>query len=214
VIMFSLCRYARVSAPRDDKTRWIRSESGRMEYWSDSVHSARGQTSVPRLKQNETVIRIRDEEREKAATMISHSIPHCVFSYSKIIAANVEFPPEHFGSVSDSAVDLVKKLLTSDPTARFNCDEALRHPWVQGGNEISNPKEKQDAEKKELNFLFFIGTGPAPSTPIASMQDLHKFNMSRRFQNTGKQLMTCQRFSLLAKEEAAQDSIARNQFSP
>merc|ERR1712232_121509 len=40
--------------------------------------------------------------------------------------------PRWASNVSDSAKDLLSKLLNTEPSQRFTAEQALRHPWVQG----------------------------------------------------------------------------------
>ena len=53
-----------------------------------------------------------------------------LFAMIKSGFLDVLSPP--WDEVSDGAKDLVRKLLTVDPTQRLSCSEALKHPWVTG----------------------------------------------------------------------------------
>ena len=54
------------------------------------------------------------------------------------------------GHLSDSAIDLILKLMEKDPTKRLTAYEMLQHPWVQGETAL---KEKiQDSDKKLSRF--------------------------------------------------------------
>jgi len=50
--------------------------------------------------------------------------------YHKIIHAEYKFDPEFWGNVSDSAKDLIEKLLVLDPAKRLTVDGILSHPWI------------------------------------------------------------------------------------
>ena len=50
--------------------------------------------------------------------------------FQQIQAAKYSFEGEEWEGVSDSAKDLVSRLLTSSPTARLKVDQALHHPWL------------------------------------------------------------------------------------
>lgn len=41
------------------------------------------------------------------------------------------FPNKYWGSVSENAIDMVKKLLTVDPKRRLTTKQAMSHPWLQ-----------------------------------------------------------------------------------
>ena len=38
---------------------------------------------------------------------------------------------KQWNSISDSAKDLVKKMLNLDPNSRIKVEEALEHPWIK-----------------------------------------------------------------------------------
>jgi len=111
--------------------------------------------------------------------------------YSKISKGEYSFPDENWKCVSEEAKDLIKRLLCVDPAARLDCTGTLAHPWL--------------SEATPSRAL------PAPMSKVAVgfNENLKKFNTIRRFQNTGKQLMNCQRFVNYHKEETAADEYAR-----
>ena len=39
------------------------------------------------------------------------------------------FSDECWSFVSDDAKDLINKLLVVDPSKRYTCEQALKHPW-------------------------------------------------------------------------------------
>lgn len=43
-----------------------------------------------------------------------------------------EFPSPYWDDVSESAKDLVKRLLNVDPKHRMTAADLLNHPWVSG----------------------------------------------------------------------------------
>ncbi|XP_016288010.1 serine/threonine-protein kinase Chk2 isoform X2 [Monodelphis domestica] len=49
----------------------------------------------------------------------------------QIISGKYKLIPEVWKAVSDTALDLVKKLLVVDPKKRYTTEEALAHPWLQ-----------------------------------------------------------------------------------
>ena len=44
-----------------------------------------------------------------------------------------DFPEPYWTEISDSAKDLVRKLLTVDPRQRYTAAQVLQHPWITGG---------------------------------------------------------------------------------
>jgi len=52
--------------------------------------------------------------------------------FSIIKRGRYAFPSEEWSDISDSAKDLIGKLLEMNPKKRLTATEALRHPWVAG----------------------------------------------------------------------------------
>lgn len=52
--------------------------------------------------------------------------------YELIKRAKFEFPSPYWDDVSDSAKDLIKRLLCVDPKRRLKAEEILAHPWMAG----------------------------------------------------------------------------------
>lgn len=51
--------------------------------------------------------------------------------FEQVLKGELDFVSEPWPSVSESAKDLVKKMLVRDPKKRLTAHEVLRHPWVQ-----------------------------------------------------------------------------------
>uniref|UniRef100_A0A7N0ZZR1 non-specific serine/threonine protein kinase n=1 Tax=Kalanchoe fedtschenkoi TaxID=63787 RepID=A0A7N0ZZR1_KALFE len=51
--------------------------------------------------------------------------------FEEILHGNLDFSSDPWPCISDSAKDLVKKMLVRDPKYRISAREALCHPWVQ-----------------------------------------------------------------------------------
>jgi len=51
--------------------------------------------------------------------------------YEKIKKGQYEFLRPYWDPISDSAKDLIRKMLTVDPAKRITCDDALLHPWLK-----------------------------------------------------------------------------------
>ena len=67
------------------------------------------------MRSSETRGRIHDENEPRLFKKIAHGI--------------YDFDDEVWDKVSDEAKDLIKKLLTVEPSKRLNATEALRHEW-------------------------------------------------------------------------------------
>jgi serine/threonine protein kinase len=53
--------------------------------------------------------------------------------YKQIKKGQYDFPDPYWEQISDSAKDLVRKLLTVDPKQRYTAEQVLKHPWIAGG---------------------------------------------------------------------------------
>lgn len=56
----------------------------------------------------------------------------------------------YVGHLSDSAVDVIKKLMEPDPNKRMTAYELLHHPWVQG--KTAATEKMEDSDKKLSHF--------------------------------------------------------------
>ncbi|KAL4583127.1 hypothetical protein LXL04_007691 [Taraxacum kok-saghyz] len=72
---------------------------------------------------------------------------HCVDTFKthtisgnqqKIIRSVVDFKRDPWPKVSDTAKDLVKKMLNPDPNSRLTAQEVLDHPWIQNAKKAPN----------------------------------------------------------------------------
>eukprot|EP01097_Dermamoeba_algensis_P000578 TRINITY_DN11_c0_g1_i1.p1 TRINITY_DN11_c0_g1~~TRINITY_DN11_c0_g1_i1.p1 ORF type:complete len:338 (-),score=85.80 TRINITY_DN11_c0_g1_i1:30-1043(-) len=52
--------------------------------------------------------------------------------YDSIIDGGFSYPEPYWTGISDSAKDLINKMLVVDPSRRLTAEECLKHPWVQG----------------------------------------------------------------------------------
>ncbi|KAK6149288.1 hypothetical protein DH2020_016813 [Rehmannia glutinosa] len=59
--------------------------------------------------------------------------------FDAILKGHVDFESEPWPSISDSAKDLVGKMLTQDPKKRITAAEVLEHPWIKGGEASDKP---------------------------------------------------------------------------
>ncbi|XP_071690517.1 calcium-dependent protein kinase 20-like isoform X1 [Rutidosis leptorrhynchoides] len=51
--------------------------------------------------------------------------------FEQVLKGDLDFASEPWPSISESAKDLVRKMLVRDPKRRLTAPEVLRHPWVQ-----------------------------------------------------------------------------------
>jgi len=52
--------------------------------------------------------------------------------FEQIKNGKYDFPDPWWSNISDQAKDLVKKMMTVDPKARYSIDDCLKHPWISG----------------------------------------------------------------------------------
>eukprot|EP01112_Ceratiomyxa_fruticulosa_P011462 TRINITY_DN3107_c0_g1_i1.p1 TRINITY_DN3107_c0_g1~~TRINITY_DN3107_c0_g1_i1.p1 ORF type:complete len:570 (-),score=111.51 TRINITY_DN3107_c0_g1_i1:84-1793(-) len=106
--------------------------------------------------------------------------------FEQISFGVLEFPIELWYDISDSAINLITRLMTEDPNKRLTVEEALLHPWLREGpvyisqqNAIHTPKrtyqDQSVANTPQLHTQYFT---PSASTPIQSLSPLDSPNMS------------------------------------
>lgn len=59
-----------------------------------------------------------------------------------ILQGNYTFPSPYWDSVSESAKDLIKKMLKVNPDERITASEALRHDWISQGDFVPSLNRK------------------------------------------------------------------------
>jgi calcium-dependent protein kinase len=59
--------------------------------------------------------------------------------FVEILKCKIDFVREPWPSISDSAKDLVEKMLTEDPKRRITAAQVLEHPWIKGGEAPEKP---------------------------------------------------------------------------
>ncbi|CAE6136383.1 unnamed protein product [Arabidopsis arenosa] len=59
--------------------------------------------------------------------------------FVEILKGEIDFVSQPWPFISDSAKDLVKKMLTEDPKRRITAAEVLEHPWIKGGEAPDKP---------------------------------------------------------------------------
>jgi calcium/calmodulin-dependent protein kinase I len=58
--------------------------------------------------------------------------------FKSIRKARYHFDSPYWDAISDSAKDLISKLLVVDPKQRYSAEQTLQHPWIQGSLSKSN----------------------------------------------------------------------------
>lgn len=70
----------------------------------------------------------------------------------RICASKYVFWPQHFEGVSETAKDLVAKLLLVDPAARLTTEQILAHPWIREyDRQAETPLVAQQANLRAFN---------------------------------------------------------------
>lgn len=59
--------------------------------------------------------------------------------YKQIKKGEFDFPAPYWTNISESAKDLVRKLLTVDPAQRYTAKQVLEHPWISGTTASAKP---------------------------------------------------------------------------
>lgn len=76
----------------------------------------------------------------------------------QIMGGHYSFPKQYWEDVSETAIDLMKKMMVVDPNKRLTFDEVLAHPWLQ-----------DETMKQKANVLMYpepLNMGP-PTVPAA-----------------------------------------------
>ncbi|XP_047337638.1 calcium-dependent protein kinase 2-like [Impatiens glandulifera] len=58
--------------------------------------------------------------------------------FDAILEGSIDFDSDPWPSISESAKDLVRKMLTKDPKKRITSQQVLEHPWIREDGEASN----------------------------------------------------------------------------
>ncbi|XP_016127177.1 calcium/calmodulin-dependent protein kinase type 1D-like [Sinocyclocheilus grahami] len=72
--------------------------------------------------------------------------------YKLIIKAEYEYDSPYWDDISDSAKEFIVHLLQKDPAKRFNCDQALQHPWISGGAALDKNIHGSVSAQIQKNF--------------------------------------------------------------
>ncbi|NXX42489.1 KCC1G kinase, partial [Tricholaema leucomelas] len=72
--------------------------------------------------------------------------------FEKIKEGYYEFESPFWDDISDSAKDFIRHLLEKNPTTRFTCEEALRHPWINGNTALHRDIYPSVSAQIQKNF--------------------------------------------------------------
>ncbi|XP_077565642.1 calcium/calmodulin-dependent protein kinase type 1D [Stigmatopora nigra] len=72
--------------------------------------------------------------------------------FEQILRADYEFDTPYWDDISDSAKDFISNLMEKDPTKRFTCDQALRHPWIAGDTALCKNIHESVSRQIRKNF--------------------------------------------------------------
>ncbi|KFW91829.1 Calcium/calmodulin-dependent protein kinase type 1G, partial [Phalacrocorax carbo] len=72
----------------------------------------------------------------------SHAIQLCYY----------EFESPFWDDISESAKDFIRHLLEKNPNTRFTCEEALRHPWINGNTALHRDIYPSVSAQIQKNF--------------------------------------------------------------
>uniref|UniRef100_A0A7N0R9P3 non-specific serine/threonine protein kinase n=1 Tax=Kalanchoe fedtschenkoi TaxID=63787 RepID=A0A7N0R9P3_KALFE len=61
--------------------------------------------------------------------------------FDAILKGKLSFEEKPWPTISDSAKNLIKRMLTMDPRQRITAAEALEHPWLKGGDASDKPMD-------------------------------------------------------------------------
>ncbi|CAJ0768221.1 23815_t:CDS:10 [Entrophospora sp. SA101] len=56
--------------------------------------------------------------------------------FESIMSGEYDFEEEYWSEISDSAMDLIEKMLTHDPSKRITAKEACKHPWFESAKKV------------------------------------------------------------------------------
>jgi len=89
--------------------------------------------------------------------------------FEKIMAGSYTFPSPYWDKISESAKDLIKKMLVVEPKQRYSSKQVMDHPWIQGLAPVSDDQletvqgqlKKHQATESKVTVL--------TSAPVARM---------------------------------------------
>lgn len=101
--------------------------------------------------------------------------------YQRVLSKEAYFPSEEWGNVSEEAKNLVRGMLSKDPTKRLTADECLEHPWLKRADVVCD-QAPPDGEvfpvdpmpsisDAATDMSMSIATAPQPALHIRAVSD-------------------------------------------
>lgn len=99
------------------------------------------------------------------------------------MSGQYDYDEEYWSDISDSAKNLIDRLLTFDPNQRITAEEALAHPWITGENDDAGPRSSTNlapairkgySSRGSLNAIALLNGLKASSDSTASEEDVRK----------------------------------------
>ncbi|KAM4678218.1 calcium/calmodulin-dependent protein kinase type 1D [Discoglossus pictus] len=72
--------------------------------------------------------------------------------FEQILKADYEFDSPYWDDISDSAKDFIRHLMEKDPSKRYTCEQALRHPWIAGDTALCKNIHESVSAQIRKNF--------------------------------------------------------------
>ena len=70
----------------------------------------------------------------------------------QVCDGDYSFPKSKWANISDSAIDLVEKLMKVDKKIRYSAEQALNHPWLNDQQNVDRAKQLMNTESKKQNL--------------------------------------------------------------
>ncbi|XP_026065180.1 calcium/calmodulin-dependent protein kinase type 1D-like [Carassius auratus] len=72
--------------------------------------------------------------------------------FEQILKADYEFDAPYWDDISDSAKNFIGCLMEKDPSKRYTCEQALRHPWIAGDTALCKNIHESVSRQMRKNF--------------------------------------------------------------
>ncbi|KAM4749607.1 calcium/calmodulin-dependent protein kinase type 1D [Rhinophrynus dorsalis] len=72
--------------------------------------------------------------------------------FEQILKADYEFDSPYWDDISESAKDFIGHLMEKDPSKRYTCEQALRHPWIAGDTALCKNIHESVSAQIRKNF--------------------------------------------------------------
>ncbi|XP_061114530.1 calcium/calmodulin-dependent protein kinase type 1B isoform X2 [Conger conger] len=103
--------------------------------------------------------------------------------YRQIIKAEYEFDSPYWDYISESAKDFISHLLQKEPETRYNCEQALQHSWISGGEALEKNIHDSVSEQIQKNFAKSQWKRAFNATVVVR-------HLSKRAQDAGEEVET------------------------